>query len=177
MRSPALAHPGTATVTVTVDDQNGATDDETFAWTVVGNTAPILDPVTDQTNDEGDTVPVDIDATDTDTGDILVYSATSLPDGLAIDPATGEITGTITQTAATGSPYSVDLTVDDQKRRHRHHHHRLDHHRRPHRTHPPRPLRLHRRHRHHRRRLRYRRPAGPDHQQPRQRRPGCPVAA
>ncbi len=106
---------GTSTVTVTVDDQNGATDDETFDWAIVGNADPVLDPVADQTNDEGDTVLVDVNATDTDPGDVLVYSATGLPDGLTIDPATGEITGTITQTAAASSPYTVDLTADDQK--------------------------------------------------------------
>ena len=110
--SPA---PDTTTVTVTVDDQNGATDDETFDWTIVGNTAPVLDPVADQTNDEGDTVALDIDATDDDPGDTLVYTATGLPPGLTINPTSGLITGTLTQTAATNSPYTVGLTVDDQK--------------------------------------------------------------
>ena len=110
--SPA---PDSVTVTVTVDDQNGATDDETFTWDIVGNADPVLDPVTDQTNDEGDTVTLDIDATDADPGDVLVYSATGLPPGLTINPTSGLITGTITQTAATNSPYTVDLTVNDQK--------------------------------------------------------------
>lgn len=43
----------------------------------------------------------------------LQYSATGLPPGLVIEPTNGQIGGTIDETAASGSPYSVTITVDD----------------------------------------------------------------
>ncbi len=78
------------------------------------NTDPTVDIVADQTNAEGDTISVDVDAIDPD-NDSLTYSATGLADGLTIDPTTGEITGQVTQTAATGSPYAVTVTVEDNR--------------------------------------------------------------
>ena len=78
------------------------------------NVPPVLDPPAAQSDDEGTAVAVAISATDPD-GDTLLYAATNLPDGLSIDPATGSIDGTIGQTAATGSPYAVGITIDDQR--------------------------------------------------------------
>ncbi|MFZ1815337.1 MAG: DUF4347 domain-containing protein [Rhizobiaceae bacterium] len=51
-------------------------------------------------------------------GDVLAYSATGLPDGLSIDPATGLISGTVAQDAVQNAPggageYLVVITVDD----------------------------------------------------------------
>ena len=51
-------------------------------------------------------------------GDDLTYSATGLPAGLMIDPATGEITGTIDNSASQGGPnsdgvYTITVTADD----------------------------------------------------------------
>ena len=43
----------------------------------------------------------------------LSYAATGLPDGLSIDPVTGEISGVIDSAAADNSPYNVEVTVDD----------------------------------------------------------------
>ncbi len=104
---------GTFPVTVTVDDLNGGTDSETFDWIVVGNDDPVLDPIGAQSDSEGDTISLPVTATDPNAGDVLTFGATGLPDGLTIDTATGAITGTVTQTAATGSPYSTTVTVDD----------------------------------------------------------------
>ena len=50
-------------------------------------------------------VNLDAGATDLD-GDALTYAATNLPAGLSISTTTGLITGTISSTAAAGSPYS-----------------------------------------------------------------------
>ncbi len=101
-------------VSVTVRD--GATVDatDTFQWAVTNvNREPTFDQnVPDQTNAEGAVISLDAGATDLD-GDPLTYAATGLPAGLAINTSTGLITGTIAFTAASGSPYSVSVTVRD----------------------------------------------------------------
>ncbi len=73
-----------------------------------GNTVPVVNAVADQTNTEGDSVSLAITASDTD-GDILTFSASGLPTGLSIDPATGIISGIPT---VPGS-FAVTITVDD----------------------------------------------------------------
>ncbi len=99
---------------MTVDDQNGGMASRSFAWEVSGNTDPVIDPIAGQTSDEGDAVSLAVTASDDD-GDTLVYAATGLPEGLAINASTGVVFGDIAQTAATGSPYPVEVTVDDGK--------------------------------------------------------------
>ena len=69
---------------------------------------PWLATVPQQSSGEGDPVSVQIQAGDAD-DDPLVYSATGLPSGLAIDSVTGEITGA----ATTAGFYDVTVTVDD----------------------------------------------------------------
>lgn len=73
------------------------------------NAAPEVTNPGDQTNIVGDTVSLQIEATDADE-DILLYSATELPDGLSIDEDSGLIEGTVTVV----SSYAVMVTVDDQ---------------------------------------------------------------
>jgi len=76
------------------------------------NTITVTNPGT-QTNNTGTAItPLQIVATDTDTSQVLTYSATGLPAGLSINPSTGVISGTPT-TASTGSPFSVTVTVTD----------------------------------------------------------------
>ena len=57
---------------------------------------------------------VAVSATDDD-GDGLVFAASGLPAGLGIDAATGVISGEVAQTVATGSPYVVEVSVDDRR--------------------------------------------------------------
>ena len=66
-----------------------------------------------QTNPEGDTVALQIQASDS-SGSTLTYSATGLPDGLAIDPNTGLISGTIALYSAYPSLVTVTtVTASD----------------------------------------------------------------
>ncbi len=75
------------------------------------NTITVTNPGA-QTNTAGTAItPLQIVATDTDTSQVLTYSATGLPTGLSINPTTGVISGTPTTT--TGSPFSVTVTVTD----------------------------------------------------------------
>jgi hypothetical protein len=99
--------------------RDGATVDatDTFTWTVTDVPAPNQEPTFDQnlgnrTDAEGTVINLDAGATDPD-GDPLTYAATNLPAGLSINTSTGLITGTISSTAAAGSPYAVSITVRD----------------------------------------------------------------
>jgi len=101
---------------VVVDDATPALSDaETITVTVAEtNTAPVITSPGDQVNAEGDSVVVDVAAADPDLpADSLTWSAGGLPGGLTIDPATGQITGTVDYSAAASSPYTVTLTVTD----------------------------------------------------------------
>jgi chitodextrinase len=76
------------------------------------NRAPVVDAIADRTSVEGEVLDVHPQATDPD-GDTLTWSATGLPNGLSINPATGAIGGTIVSGAARPQPYAVTITVTD----------------------------------------------------------------
>ncbi|MDO6817515.1 beta strand repeat-containing protein, partial [Cobetia amphilecti] len=112
--------------TVVVTDSQGATAEQVVSITINGtNDAPVLvdgaQPV-DQNGNDGDPItPFSVaDAfTDVDNGAELSFSADNLPDGLVIDPTTGEISGTLSPDASTGGDnndgiYTVTLTGTDE---------------------------------------------------------------
>ena len=75
------------------------------------NTITVTNPGA-HTNNSGTAItPLQIVATDSDASQTLTYSATGLPTGLGINATTGVISGT--PTTATGSPFSVHVTVTD----------------------------------------------------------------
>ena len=102
-------------VIITADDSDTDTTDTestAFVWTVDKLPVPIvLTPLSDQNNFEGDPVSLQVNATGGD--GTLVFSATGLPTGLSIDPASGLISGTIATGAEANSPYAVQVEVDD----------------------------------------------------------------
>ena len=86
------------------------TTSETFHWTVTNtNRAPVVTAPADQTSAEGAVITLPIVATDPD-GDTLSFSATGLPPGLSVN-ATGEISGTLSYTAA--GAYTVTVSAAD----------------------------------------------------------------
>jgi hypothetical protein len=96
-------------VTVTATDGT-ASASQSFNWTInqtVSFTAP-----GDQSNIDGDSVSLPVSASDPN-GAPLTYSSSGLPPGLSIDSATGLISGTISDSADTGSPYAVTVTATD----------------------------------------------------------------
>lgn len=129
---------GADSFTYTISDGNGGTDTATVSLTITGiNDAPhIVDPLNPATPpaDPNNIIP-DVAATDGETpasivagdyladveGDTLAFSATHLPPGLSINPATGEITGTIDHSASQGGTdplnnagvYQTVITADD----------------------------------------------------------------
>jgi Protein kinase domain/Putative Ig domain len=97
---------GTYTATVTATDTSGHRGHVTFTWTIGGTVLTCNSPG-DQIGTVGDAVSSPITCTDS-AGLVLTYSAT-LPPGLAINAATGLITGTPT---AAGT-YTATVTATD----------------------------------------------------------------
>ena len=106
-------------ITYTIDDGNGGTDQATLTITVTGaNDAPSPEgTIGDQTNLDADEIAsVDVAGAFSDAdGDTLSYTATGLPEGLEIDPDTGVISGTIDNSASQygSGVYSVIVTASD----------------------------------------------------------------
>lgn len=108
---------GSDTITYQISDGQGGFDTATVAVTVTpANDAPVSSPIASQSDSDADVVslPTANAFTDID-GDTLTYSATGLPGGLSIDPATGVITGTIDANASVvnGGSYAVTVTAND----------------------------------------------------------------
>jgi hypothetical protein len=104
---------GPYAVVVTASDGTYSSSDS-FTWTVTPttNTPPTLSNPGTQTNATGDLVALPLSASGT-AGDALTFSATGLPDGLSIDETGGIITGILATDAASTTPYSVTVSVDD----------------------------------------------------------------
>ncbi len=102
----------TSSVTVTAKDGTNASGSASFSWTVnpksSGNTVTVTNPGS-QTSTVGTAASVQIQATDSGSGQTLTYSATGLPAGLSISSSTGLISGTPTAAATS----SVTVTATD----------------------------------------------------------------
>ncbi|MGE0452153.1 MAG: Ig-like domain-containing protein [Vicinamibacteria bacterium] len=75
----------------------------------VANAPPVLGSPGDQTSNEGDSVSLPLSASDPD-GDALTFSATGLPPGLALDSATGVVSGTLGFDSSGNSLVSVSVS-------------------------------------------------------------------
>jgi Putative Ig domain len=96
-------------VTVTVGNGTYSAS-QSFTWSV---SSPIqISTPADQSNTEGDSVTLQVSATDSASG-TLTYGAVGLPAGLSIDSSSGEISGTIDAGAAANGPYYVTLLAAD----------------------------------------------------------------
>jgi cold shock CspA family protein len=115
--TPTEAQDGAHTFDVVVTDDGlpPLSDSQTITVTVNEvNLPPSVTAPADQEDAEGATVSVSIGGSDPDTPvNALTYSALGLPPGLSLDPVSGEISGTVDPTAATGSPYTVIVGVRD----------------------------------------------------------------
>ncbi len=98
-------------VTVLATDPSGATGSVDFDWSVVSLDANIV-IVTDPgpiTSERGTNVKLTISATDSGHR-ALTYAAVGLPGSLQLDPASGEVNGTVT---ARSGEYQVELAARD----------------------------------------------------------------
>ncbi len=99
---------GPYTVNVSASNGNVSTS-QTFNWTV--NPVVTLTAPADQTNNEGDSVSLQMSATDS-LNNALTYAADGLPSGLSIS-SSGLITGTVSTGDAANGPYAVTVTASD----------------------------------------------------------------
>ena len=107
--------PGSYTFDVVVTDDGTPTlsDSETITVTVDEvNVAPVLDPVGDQTIDEGVELTFAATATDPDVPSTLSFTLTGAPAGASIDPVSGVFTWTPSEAQGPGS-YPFDIVVTD----------------------------------------------------------------
>ncbi len=107
---PSFASAGTYSVAATVSD-GSASVSRSFSWIVTNaNRAPVLSPVTDQTTAADVDASLQIIASDPD-GTAITYAATGLPPALAINAATGFISGHVN--ASSAGVHVVTVTVTD----------------------------------------------------------------
>lgn len=115
--TPDTGFVGTDTFTYTVSDGQGGTDTETVTITVgpPGPDAPTGTSLADAAGVDGSPItPISTAAAFADpNGDPLTFAATGLPPGLVINPATGEITGSLPNNASASGPYLVNITAID----------------------------------------------------------------
>ncbi len=117
--TPGFANAGTYPMTVTVSDSFGTPASASVYFSIIVtnvNRSPVITKPADQNSAEEVPTSLQIVASDPDTadmGDTLTYAAAGLPGGLAIDTATGLISGTISDGAAAGMPFTVTVTVTD----------------------------------------------------------------
>ncbi len=99
---------GSHTVVVTAT-AGGASDSETFTWTVTNtNRPPVVTSPGIQAGTQGTPVSLAVTATDPD-ATALTFSAAGLPTGLSIQASTGVISGTPTATGV----FATTVTVSD----------------------------------------------------------------
>ncbi len=113
----ATATNGVYTVTVTADDKQGGAPTQIFTIDT-RNQAPTVGTLTaNQTTTTGETVTgLDVSSVFADPNtDPLTFTASGLPAGLTIDPATGKISGTITASVTSSTPFTVVVTAKDDK--------------------------------------------------------------
>lgn len=114
---PATGYFGPASFQYSVSDGKGGLDTATVNVAVdYTNTAPTMNPIADQSIQQGSTLTVAVaDATnDVDAGDVLVYSLVSTPPaGLSLNTVTGEIVWAPTNSNVRIAPYPVTVRVTD----------------------------------------------------------------
>jgi hypothetical protein len=115
--TPGAGHTGSDTFTYMVADGRGGLSEATVTVTVLPppNSPPVIAPIADQTNTEGDDVTIPISAGDPD-GDPLTITAVGLPPGVDVEASPGTsptLSGSIAGGSASASPYTSTVTVTD----------------------------------------------------------------
>ncbi len=109
-----LSSPYFVTITATDTVDPSASASQPFSWNVnaSGSIQVTLPTPANQTNFEEDSPSLSPSASDS-ASNPLIYSASNLPPGLTIDPATGIISGSIDDGDYVNSPYTVTVAAVD----------------------------------------------------------------
>ncbi len=113
--TPNADYNGIDSIAYAISDGQGGTSNAHVAVTITPvNDAPTARPIAAQAGADAQPIALDVGGFFADVdGDALTYSATGLPPGLAIDPASGRIAGTLDHAASRGSVYHVVVTATD----------------------------------------------------------------
>ncbi len=115
--TPSPNFNGVANISYTISDGNGGIATATLTVTVGAvNDAPTSLPIPNQASVDGAFYSAGVAPFFSDLdGDTLTYSASGLPTGLAIDPITGVVSGTIDRNASqvNGGVYTITITASD----------------------------------------------------------------
>lgn len=124
LNSAPLSNTSAGDYTITVTATNSGTPpsaSQTFVITVHNvNQDPVVSnsPLQDRADYEGDSISFSVATAfeDSDPDDVLIFSVTggSLPQGISL-ATNGTVSGTLGQTAAENSPYTITITADDQQ--------------------------------------------------------------
>jgi outer membrane protein assembly factor BamB len=110
--TPTAQQMGPDSVTVQAEDLEGLSNTLSFNIEIVGSSAsPLLEAIPDQVVSVGETFLYSVEASDPDPGDVLDFSLIAPPQGLLIDPVTGQLSWTpqIDDVAS----YTVRVRVSD----------------------------------------------------------------
>lgn len=103
--------PGTYSATLVVDDGQLASAPDSVQIVVdAANQPPLLEPVADQQVTVEQFLGVQLVATDPDAGDVLVFTLDVAPVGMSVDPATGLIQWTPSETQLGDNPVTARVT-------------------------------------------------------------------
>ena len=106
--TPTSAVNGVVTVTVSDGQENNSAQFNWVVTTANTNHPPQITALSNRSGNVGDSINLDIQATDSD-GDTISYSATGLPSGLGINSTTGVISGNL----ITAGTFSVEVKASD----------------------------------------------------------------
>lgn len=111
--TPAADFFGAETFAYTVADGHGGFDTATVTITVTNvNDAPEIDPIPNQTIEEGDVLTVPVTATDVES-DTLTFSLVDAPPGGSIDSATGDLSWATDETDGPAAHWLTVQVTDD----------------------------------------------------------------
>ena len=101
---------GVYTVSLTANRLGSTEQLSAFTWTIQPQPL-VFDPVFNQVNQNGETINLPTNASGGDPVETTTYALLNGPDGLSINPNTGEISGTISAAALSGGPAGDGLHI------------------------------------------------------------------